>query len=150
MAVEPGNSQKRLIEQMRSIYTDTVIEHVLNPYNFGSLPDADGYGSVTTPDGDTVRVWLKVRDNLVADTSFWTNACAATIASVSMTTDLARGKTPAHALATSQQGVVDALGGLPEGNVHCAALAVAALREAVKDYLAMKREPWKRRYRKYA
>ncbi len=148
--MEQDGPEQGLIDMMRRIYTETVVEHVLNPRNIGNLPDADGYGTITTPDGDTVRVWLRVKDNLVTDASFWTNACAATIASLSMVTDLARGKTPADALAVGQQDVLDALGGLPEGNVHCAALAVSALREAVKDYLVMKREPWKRSYRKYA
>ena len=148
--MEQDGPEQGLIDIMRRIYTETVVEHVLSPRNFGNLPGADGYGSITTPAGDTVRVWLRVKDDLVTDASFWTNACAATIASLSMVTDLARGKTTADTLTVSQKDVLDALGGLPEGNVHCAALAVTVLREAVKDYLAMRREPWKRSYRKYA
>ena len=118
--MEQDGTEQGLIDMMRRIYTETVVEHVLNPRNIGNLPDADGYGTITTPDGDTVRVWLRVKDDLVTDASFWTNACAATIASLSMVTDLARGKTSADALAVGQQDVLDALGSLPEGNVHCA------------------------------
>jgi len=150
LTVEQDSPEQGLINMMRRIYTETVVEHVLSPRNFGNLPGADGYGTIATPDGDTVRFWLRVKDDLVTDASFWTNACAATIASLSMVTDLTRGKTPADALAISQQDVLEALGGLPEGNMHCAGLAVSVLREAVKDYLVMEREPWKRSYRKYA
>ncbi len=147
--METDGSEPGLIEMMRGIYTDTVVDHVLNPRNYGGLSDADGCGTVITPDGDSIRVWLRVRNDHVTDASFWTDGCAASIASVSMATELARGKSPAGALGVSHQDVLDALGGLPAGNVHCTLLAVNALREAVKDYLAVKKEPWKRNYRRY-
>ncbi len=149
MSAEVDGPEPSVLTALRSIYTDTVVDHVLNPRNTGSMADADGLGSVTTPEGDSIRVWLRVEDGSVADASFWTDSCAATLASVSMVTELVKGRTTAEALGMSQQDVLDALGGLPEGNVHCALLAVSALREAVKDYLAVKREPWKRNYRRY-
>jgi len=140
---------------MRRVYTDTVVDHVLNPRNAvgmapgGSASGADGYGLVTTPEGDSIRMWLRVRDDRVVEASFWTDSCAATVASVSVITELARRKTVVEALGIGQQDVLDALGGLPEGNVHCSLLAVSALREAVRDYLAVRKEPWKRGYRRY-
>lgn len=149
MSAEVDGPEPSVVTALRGIYTDTVVDHVLNPRNVGSMPDADGLGRVTTPEGDSVRVWLRVKDDRVADASFWTDSCAATLASVSMATELVRGRTFAEALGIGQQDVLDALGGLPEGNVHCALLAVTALREAVKDCLAVKREPWKRNYRRY-
>jgi len=133
---------------MRSIYTETVVDHVLNPRNAGSTPDSDGFARVTTPDGDTIHIWLKMRDDRVAQATFWTDGCAATIASASMATELAKGKTIQEVLKTSQQDVLDALGGLPEGNVHCALLAANTLHEAIRDYLIIKKEPWKKAYRK--
>jgi len=66
-----------------------------------------------------------------------------------MTTELAKGKSIAEARKISQENVLDALGGLPEESQHCALLASNALKEAIKDYLAIKREPWKKTYRKH-
>ena len=133
---------------IRSIYTETVVDHVLNPRNAGSTPDSDGFARVTGSCGDTVHIWLMVKDDRVAQATFWTDGCAATIASASMATELARGKTIHEVLKTSQQDVLDALGGLPEGNVHCALLAANTLKEATRDYLVVKKEPWKKAYRK--
>jgi nitrogen fixation NifU-like protein len=65
-----------------------------------------------------------------------------------MVTELARGKSVAEALRLTSGDVLDALGGLPEGNVHCARQAVAALRAALRDYLDVRKEPWKRAYRR--
>ena len=133
---------------MRSIYTETAVDHVINPRNVGSTPDSDGFARVTGSCGDTVHIWLKVRDDRVAQATFWTDGCAATIASGSMVTELAKGKTIPELLKTSQQDVLDALGGLPEGNIHCALLAANTLQEATRDYLVIKNEPWKKAYRK--
>jgi nitrogen fixation NifU-like protein len=65
-----------------------------------------------------------------------------------MVTELAKGKTIANALRINQQHVLDALGGLPEDSVHCALLAANTVKEAAKDYMAIKNEPWKKAYRR--
>ena len=149
MSAEVNGPEPSVVTVLKGIYADTVVDHVLNPRGFGSMPHADGHGQVVTPEGDSIRVWLRIKDERVVDASFWTDACAATVASGSMVTELVKDRTPAEALGVSQQDVLDALGGLPEGNLHCALLAVNALRAAVRDYLAVKREPWKRNYRTY-
>ena len=137
-----------MLADMRSIYTDTVVDHVINPRNAGSIPDSDGFARVTTPGGDTVQVWLRVQNDRIVQATFWTDGCAATLASASMVTELAKGKLVAQALKINQRDVLDALGGLPQGNVHCALLAVNALHQAIRDYLVIKNEPWKKAYRR--
>ncbi len=137
------------MEEMRRFYSETVVDHALNPRNAGRLADADGFASVTTAGGDTMRLWLRVRDNRIFEATFWTDACAATIASLSVITGLVTGQTVTEALRIDQQDVLDALDGLPDGNVHCAQQAAHTLREAVRDYLAMLRHPWKKSYRQY-
>jgi len=148
MTSEVEDPKQLVVTEMRSIYTETVVEHVVNPRNLGSLPNADGFATVTGPCGDTMQIWLKVKDNRVAEATFLTDGCGATVASGSMVTELAKGKTIPEALRIGQQDVLNTLGGLPEGNVHCALLAANTLREAVKDYLVLQREPWKKAYRK--
>jgi nitrogen fixation NifU-like protein len=149
MATELDDSQKRAREQMRGVYTETVIDHVLYPRNFGSLTGADGFASFTSAGADNIKMWLRVRDDRITDSAFWTDGCAATIASLSMITELARGKTITEAMMIGQQDVLEALGGLPEGNVHCALQAASVLKEALRDYQVIKKEPWKKTYRQY-
>jgi nitrogen fixation NifU-like protein len=88
-----------------------------------------------------------MKDGRVANASFWTDGCGPSIASGSMVTELAKGKSVHEAQRITQQDVLDGLGGLPEESRHCALLAANTLREAIKDYLAFKNEPWKRAYR---
>ena len=77
-----------------------------------------------------------------------TDGCGATVACGSMITEMVKGRNVSQIQQINQGAVLSALGGLPEGNEHCALLAASTLKEAVKDYLVLKREPWKRAYRK--
>ena len=129
-------------------YNEIVIDHAQNPRNVGSIPEADGFAKITGPCGDTMAIWLRVRGNVVEEATFWTDGCGATIAAGSMVTELARAKSIADVLRITQDTVLQALGGLPEESAHCALLAANTIKEAVKDYLSTKNEPWKRAYRK--
>jgi nitrogen fixation NifU-like protein len=113
------------------------------------MPDADGFASVTGPCGDTMEIWLKVMDGIIIQATFYTDGWGTGIASGSMVTEMAKGKSITEAQKIGQQNVLDALGGLPDESKHCALLAANTLREAVRDYIAMKREPWEKAYRKY-
>jgi len=148
MASEMDKIAEELQKEMWAGYTEVVIDHAQNPRNVGSIPDADGFASVTGPCGDTMNIWLKVRNNEIKQAAFLTDGCGTTIAAGSMVTELVKGKTVVNALRTTQQDVLDALGGLPDESVHCALLAANTVKEAAKDYLATKNEPWKRAYRK--
>jgi len=141
--------QRRLFGELRDVYSDTTIEHILRPRNAGSLPNADAFASQHSACGESMEMWLKVRDNRIEEISFWTDGCAATIACGSMASEMARGKTIVQALAISPRQVADALDSLPEGNFHCAQLAADTVRAAARDYLALQREPWKKAYRNH-
>jgi len=134
---------------LREFYSEIVVDHALNPRNVGKIEDADGFARITGPCGDTMEIWLRVRNDIITETTFMTDGCGTTIVAGSMVTELARGKSTGQALAIGQQDVLDALGGLPEENQHCALLAANTLKEAIKDYVALKKEPWKRAYKKY-
>jgi len=135
--------------EMRKVYSETVIEYSMNPRNVGDIEDAGGFAKVTGPCGDTMEIWLKVNNDTISDASFMTNGCGTTIASGSMVTEMAKGRTVFQAQKISQEDVLNALSGLPEESQHCALLAANTLKEAVKDYLALKKEPWKRCYKRY-
>jgi nitrogen fixation NifU-like protein len=136
------------VDRMGGTYSQTVIDYIREPRNVGSIANADGHAMITGPCGDTMSIWLRVRDGIITQASFWTDGCGTTIAAGSMATELAKGKRVSQALGISQLDVLDALGGLPEDSVHCALLAANTLKEAVRDYMAFRNEPWKRDYRK--
>ena len=136
-------------QEMRKIYSEAVIEHSMDPRNVGDLEDADGFARVTGSCGDTMSIWLKVKNGAISDASFMTDGCGTTIAAGSMLTEMAKGKSISQAQKINQQDVLNALGGLPEESQHCALLAADTLKAALRDHMAMKREPWRRTYRKY-
>jgi nitrogen fixation NifU-like protein len=119
------------------VYSEKVMQHFANPHNVGEIPDADGVGKVGNPQcGDVMWLYIKVKDNIITDIKFKTFGCGAAIATSSMITDLARGKTLEEAKKISRQDVADSLDGLPPVKMHCSNLAADALREAIKDYEA--------------
>jgi len=136
-------------EEMRKVYSETVIDHALNPGNMGDMEDADGFARVTGPCGDTMKIWLKVKNDTITEATFLTDGCGTSIASASMATEMVRGENLSESQRLSQQDVLTALGGLPEESEHCALLAVNTLKTAIRDYLTIKKEPWKKAYRTY-
>jgi len=117
------------------MYSEKVLDHFKNPRNVGELKDADGEGTVGNPVcGDMMTMYIKVKNNKIEDVKFKTFGCGAAIATSSMTTELAKGKTLDEALKISRQDVADALDGLPPVKMHCSNLAADALHEAIKKY----------------
>src|SRR5512136_44420 len=111
------------------------MDHFANPRNVGEIPDADGIGKVGNPQcGDVMWLYIKVKDGIITDIKFKTFGCGAAIATSSMITEIARGKTIEEAKKISRQDVASELGGLPPVKMHCSNLAADALREAIKDY----------------
>lgn len=121
------------------MYTEKVMDHFSNPRNVGEIPDANGIGEVGNAKcGDIMRIYLKVKDNVIEDVKFKTFGCGAAIATSSMVTEMVIGKTLEEALEISNQAVAEALGGLPPAKMHCSNLAADALHEAIKDYMSKK------------
>ena len=149
MSSELDDLQALVMADARKIYSEAVIDHAMNPRNLGTIQDADGFASVTGPCGDTMEIWLKINDNTITDINFMTDGCGTSIASGSMMAELAKDKSIGEATRISQQDILNSLGGLPEESEHCALLSVNTLKTAIKDYLAMQKEPWKKAYRKY-
>ncbi|RLF41687.1 MAG: Fe-S cluster assembly scaffold protein NifU, partial [Thermoplasmata archaeon] len=112
-----------------------VMEHFLNPRNMGKIDDPDGVGVAGNPVcGDTMTIYIKVKNNRIVDIKFQTFGCAAAIATSSMITELAKGKTIEEAEKITRDDVADALEGLPPIKMHCSNLAADALKAAIEDY----------------
>jgi len=140
--------EKQIMESIKKVYTETVIDHAMNPRNTGEIHNADGFASITGPCGDTMKIWLKVNDGRIVSSTFWTDGCSTTIACGSITTELIKSADATQALAIDQSDILKALGGLPDDNRHCALLASNAVKAAIQDYIAIRKEPWKKAYRK--
>ena len=119
------------------MYSKKVIEHFTNPHNYGKIKSADGIGKVGNPVcGDIMKVYLKIdqKRNIIEDIKFETLGCAAAIATSSMITDLAKGKTLDEAMKINNKDVAESLEGLPPMKMHCSNLAADALHRAIEDY----------------
>ena len=118
-----------------ALYTETVMDHFMHPRNVGSIENADGIGEVGNAKcGDIMKMYLKIKDNVIEDVKFETFGCGSAIASSSIATEMIKGKTIDEALAVTNKQVVDALGGLPAHKLHCSVLAEEAIKSAIKDY----------------
>ncbi len=131
-------------------YSEKVMEHFRNPRNVGEVKDADGIGRVGNPVcGDLMEIQIKVENNILKDVKFKTFGCGSAIATSSMVTEMAKGKTLEDALKITRGDVAGELGGLPPIKMHCSNLAADALHAAIKDYMAKKEERAKVEAEKY-
>lgn len=116
-------------------YSDKVMDHFSNPRNVGEIENPDGVGEAGNPKcGDIMKIYLKVKDNVIEDVKFKTFGCASAIASSSMATELIKGKTIDAAWELTNTAVAEALDGLPPIKMHCSVLAEEAIHKAINDY----------------
>ncbi|UTB32668.1 MAG: Fe-S cluster assembly scaffold protein NifU [Methanobacterium sp. ERen5] len=117
------------------MYSEKVMDHFQNPRNVGEIEGASGVGTEGNPTcGDLMTIYIKVEDNIITDIKFKTFGCGAAIATSSMITEMAVGKTIEEALKITRNDVADELEGLPPVKMHCSNLAADALRAAIADY----------------
>lgn len=122
------------------MYTEQVIDHFTNPRNVGEIENASGVGLVGNAKcGDIMKIFIKVKNNVIVDVKFKTFGCGAAIATSSMATEMIKGKTLKEALKLTNKAVAEALDGLPPVKMHCSLLAEEAVKAAVEDY--MKKHP---------
>jgi len=111
------------------------MDHFTHPRNVGVIENADGVGEVGNAIcGDIMKMYLKIKDDVVEDVKFETFGCGSAIASSSMATEMIKGQPLSEALQLTNKAVVEALDGLPAHKVHCSVLAEQAVKAAVKDY----------------
>ena len=118
-------------------YSEIVMEHFRHPRNVGRIEDPDAKAIEGSPAcGDMVAVYLKVdpEDLRITDVKFESYGCASNIATGSIITELAKGKTLEEVKAITWKQASEALGGLPPIKTHCSVLAVDGLRAAVQNY----------------
>lgn len=123
--------QSRIDEEEAEVFSRTTLEEARHPSNLGPMEDADGRVHRTGTCGDSMEMFVKIDGDRLADVSFVTDGCGATIACGSMLTKMARGLTVEDAMGLTAEDLMERLGGLPEENHHCARLALHTLHGAV-------------------
>ena len=138
----PGTSDYDNVEEERTegpvlFYNDLVIEHFTNPCNVGEMSpqEADGFALVGDPAcGDQMKLWIKVESGRISDIRFKSFGCPGAIATSSMATRLALGRTLEEAAELTDDDVIRELGGIPEEKKHCSLLGITAIQQAINDY----------------
>ncbi len=124
-----------------ALYSEKVMDHFLHPRNVGVIEDANAVGEVGNAKcGDIMKMYLKIKDNIVEDVKFETFGCGSAIASSSMATEMIKGKPLSEVKNLTNKAVTEALDGLPDHKIHCSVLAEEAIHSALEDYYR-RREP---------
>ena len=127
--------QAAILEQERAMFSKRVLREYNDPKNVGRMADPDSTGVIHGPCGDTMEIYLKVKGATIAETTFMTDGCGPTIACGSALTGMVKGRSITDATKITDADLLEALGGLPEENLHCAKLAVDTLHRAIRHYL---------------
>jgi len=120
-----------------AFYNDKVLDHFYNPRNVGEMTEGSchGFSQVGDPEcGDQVKLWIKVEDNYIKDVKFKAFGCPGAIATSSMATVMAKGKSLDDVKNLRDEDVVNAFKGIPEQKKHCSLLGITALHAAIEDY----------------
>jgi NifU-like protein involved in Fe-S cluster formation len=124
-----------LREEMKKAYSEKAIDYINNPRNLGPLDNASGYAAVTDEHGDELHLWLDITEERIKKASFFTRGCVTIKIAGSALTEMVGGKTLDEAMTISPKELRDYIGRTPRKTWHCTNLAVAVLREAIKNYV---------------
>ena len=131
--------QNQIYEETRSTYGERAFERWQNMRYMGPMDDPDGYAVVTGPCGDTIKIYLRFRNNHVQEASFQTDGCGNSAVCGSFAAEMAISKTPDELVEITGESILEFLGGFPEEDRHCALLAAETLQEALNDYMIKRR-----------
>ena len=130
------SSEKGMVELLRKAgYSEKAIDYYIRKLNVGVIEGAEAVDSYTGLCGDSMRVYLKVEEGVIRDAKFQAIGCAGAFASGSALTEMVKGKTLKEAEKITEQDVIKYLGELPGPKIHCARLAVDALRKSIESYM---------------
>jgi len=131
-----------LNELQGQIFVDTIkdygqraFERWINPSYMRPIENPDGYGRIAGTCGDTMEIFLRFKEGRVAEASFLTDGCGPSMICGSLAAELAHGKDPDELVEITEEAILEAIGGLPDDDRHCALLAANTLWEAVDYYM---------------
>ena len=126
-----NNLQHYMMGESSEPYSDKVITYAYDPVNIGEIKNPDGKGFVKGDCGDSIIIYLKLKESKISKACFLVEGCGASVASGCGVTELAKGKTPYDASKITPQEVIRYLDGMPASHVHCVVMAVQALQKAL-------------------
>jgi len=129
--------QKKIENEEEQVYSKVVIREYRNPINFGDIENPDAVGMIKGPCGDTMKIYLDIKNDVIKKARFWTDGCGASIACGNMLTKMITGKTIQEASIIKNDQLLKALEGLPDEHQHCTILAVNTLQRAIKNYMGI-------------
>lgn len=121
----------------KSGYSDKAIKYYVDKVNVGVLKDCNAQFAYTGPCGDTMEIFLIIKDDKIEDAKFQAIGCAGAFSSGSALTEMIKGKTLEQALEFNEMDIMDYLGEIPEQKIHCAILTVRTLEKAITQYKEM-------------
>ena len=130
--------QEQIFEESRETYGEEVFSRWQNPRFMGKMTDASSVGRITGTCGDTMEIYLRIRDEEIQETSFYTDGCSSSVACGSVAAELATGKEFDEAVLMGGDTILDILKGLPKEECHCAYLAAEALQVAIHEWMLKK------------
>ena len=128
------NLQKKIESKEEKYYSKKVLKEYRNPSNFGFIKNPDASATLKGPCGDTMRIYLKIKQSKIYDARFWTDGCFSSVACGNILTKMLIGKTLQEGRKITDEDVFNALDGLPEGHMHCAILVINVLNVGIDDY----------------
>jgi len=124
--------QEKAIKQLLSAYSHKAIEMFLLTKNRRKIDAPDSSAKIDGIDGHSMEIFLKTENGKITDSSFMTDGCKGYVASGGMIAELVKGQSIDKVKDITSRDIIDALGGLPKENEHCALLALNALKEALR------------------
>lgn len=116
-----------------------VMDRFSNPQNVGIIENPDGIGYVGDPSlGIDLELYIKVKNDIITDAKFKAFGCAATIATISMVSEMLEGNSTEQALEISDKEIAEALDGLPPTKMYCAELGRELIKSAIDDFFQKK------------
>ena len=127
--------QEQIFEESKETYWEEVFSRWQNPRFMGRMTDASSVGLITGTCGDTMEIYLRIRNGHIEEVNFFTDGCGSSVACGSMAAELASGKGIDEAAQIGGDTILEALGGLPEEEAHCAYLAAETLQVALHEWM---------------
>ena len=125
------------MDDMRKFYSKEAIDLFLQKKNYGVIKNVQGYGKFTGSCGNSMEIYLKIKDDKICDAKFITDGSEATVICGSIVTSLSIGRKIQDVMTITSQDILNKLGGLPKKNEHCSVLAENAIKQALRNHLGM-------------
>ena len=129
-----------LMQKITGGLSEKVVDYGTHPQNYGTLEKPDGYAKIKGPCGDTMEVFLRIRNDKIDDIAYTTDGCMTSHAAGTAATVMARGKAVRDCLTINQSSILEHLGGMPEDSEHCALLAASTFHKALRNYVVGKKK----------